>query len=195
MRFKGYRKALGLGFGTLLLAGSVAASPLPRPAVEESAASYGWNFQDEASGLLSEIRDLAGKLNRDADALATLSRNEQVSWQSHAGYLNSVREHINRMGERLERLQAIRHVTSPWQQQSIDRIVPVAAELASRTEAAINHLNENQNYLFAESYRQHLDVISDHAAELSETVREFVDFGQTQQKMERLQQRLDIASS
>lgn len=195
MRSKSFRSVLGMGIGTMLFAGSVAASPLPRPAVEQTSNSYGWNFQDEASGLLSEIRDLATKLNRDADTIASLSRRNQVTWRTHAGYLDSVRDHVNGMGERLERLQAIKHVTSPWQQQSIDRMVPVAVELASRTEAAINHLNENQRHLFAESYRQHLDVIAEHAAELSETARNFVDFGQTQRKMERLQQQLEIASS
>lgn len=195
MRFKTFRRVAGAGLGALLLAGSLAASPLPRLAGETVTTSYGWNFQKEASGLLAETRGLTNKLYRDADTLAVLARGNQVSWQTHANYLNSVRSHINELGKRLERLQAIKHVVAPWQQQAIDRMVPVAVELATRTQSAITHLNENQRFYFAESYQQHLDAISDRAVELKETISGFVDFGQTQQKMERLQQQMEIASS
>ena len=136
----------------------------------------------------------SGKLRLDAEKLESFPRSK-LSWESHANQLSLVREHVNQIGDRLKRIQEIRHVTSPWQQQAIDRIVPVAAELASRTQAAIEHLNENKSYLFAPTYTDHLSTIAQQAGELKDSVNTFVEYGNTRQKLEQLQQKLEIAQS
>lgn len=196
MRIRNFRRILALGIGALLLSGSLAASPLSRPAIEGAATTpYSLASQKEASDLLAEMKKLTYDLSRNADTLAGLARGNQVGRQTHANYLNVVRGHVNELGDRLERLQAIRHATAPWQQQAIDRMVPAAVELAGRTEAAINHLNENRQFLSTEPYRDHVGVITDRADELNESVKAFAEFDQTQQKMERLQEQLEIAPS
>lgn len=64
----------------------------------------------------------------------------------------SVRTCVNAIGKRITRLQEIKHVAAPWQQQTIDSILPIAVDLAGRIQAAIERLNENQNYLWADVY-------------------------------------------
>lgn len=193
MRWKSlcFSKVAVLGLATVFFAGSVAASPLRAPTAESVTASD-WDFQKEATGLLGEVKTLAYNLERDANTLSAFARDNGVSWHTHAYYLNSVGGHINQINERLDRLQAIKHVTAPWQQQAVDRVVPISAEIAGRAQAAIDHLSDNRLYRFADSYRDHLAAIVDRSGDLSDSVGQFIDYGRTQQRMERLQQHLEI---
>jgi hypothetical protein len=183
------RKGSYTAIAALLLTGSVFAAAPARHSSAVAAEGPGWDFQKEASDSLREVQVLSGKLRLDAEKLESFPRSK-LSWESHANQLNLVRGHINQIGERLERLQEIRHVTSPWQQQAIDRIVPVAVELASGTEAAIGHLNENKGHLFAPAYGDHLSAISDRADEMKESVNTFLEFAETEQKLEGLQTKI-----
>ncbi len=148
-----------------------------------------WSYEKEATTLLKEIRSISGKLKVDAETLESFNLS-QLHWQTHGTQLNLVRDHINSIGERLERLQSIKHVTEPWQQSVIDRIVSVGVELRDRTTSAILHLNENQNHLFAESYKDHLTAISDQSEELFDTVRTYLDLAETREKLRQLQERV-----
>lgn len=150
-----------------------------------------WNFEAEANDLLKEIKSLSAKLKSDATTLESYKWQTQLSWQTHAHQLTQTREHINTIGERLDRLQAIKSVTAAWQQQAIEQIVPVAAYVAAHTESAIQHLNENRRYLFAPVYADHLTSISDRSAELKDSVDAFLEYGKTSDQLDRVQQKLD----
>jgi signal transduction histidine kinase len=194
MTAKLIRKAVYTALGVFLLAGSLMASPSQRPPGSAAVSATVWDFQKEASDLLGEIRDVSGRLRRDADRLESFTRSK-LNWQSHGDQLTLVKDHINQMGGRLERLQQIRHVTSPWQQQAIDRIMPIAVELASRTQAAIEHLNENRSYLFAPTYTDHLGTIAEQASTLNDAANDFLEYGKAQDKLEQLRQKLEIGAS
>ncbi|MGH9773257.1 MAG: hypothetical protein ACRD4Q_16435 [Candidatus Acidiferrales bacterium] len=159
---------------------------LQAESVDLPAESYTWDFQAEASELLGEIQGLAGKLHNDADLLQSHAR-RNLSRESQAAQLTLMREHVNAMGTRLTRLQEIKHVTAPWQQQAINRIHPFAVEVAANTEAAISHMNENGSYLFAPSYREHVATAVDQAAELKNNVGDFLAYANAQQQLNRLQ--------
>jgi hypothetical protein len=186
-------KASALLIAVTISAGSLAAAPSVQKC--ECAAELGdRNLRAEASELLSEIQSTANKLTRDAATLESFPR-MGVSWESHATQLNLAKEHINIIGERLERLQAIRPVAELWQQQAIDSVVPVALNLAERTEAAIQHLNENRRYLWAPVYTDHLTTISDEANRMKESVDLHLEVAGTEDRLEQLRNRLDTASS
>lgn len=195
MTAKIVRNLVGATMGALLLAGSLMASPAAAGSVDAVAVNTStWDFQKEASNLLGEVRTLSGELRNDADRLESF-RLSNLSWQTHGDQLTRVKEHINAMGDRLERLQEIRHVTAPWQQQAINQIVPVAVEIASRTQAAFEHLNENQSYLFAPTYTDHLTTIAEQARTLNDSASGFVEYGDTQERLDQLQEQLEIRPS
>ena len=60
----------------------------------------------EASKLLDEVRFMAHDLKREARTLESFNWN-RVSPETHASQLTVAREHINAIGERIERLQTI----------------------------------------------------------------------------------------
>jgi len=146
------------------------------------AASSASHSPAEASRLLREVRTLAHSLDRDAATLDSY-RLKGISWQGHAYRLGLAREQINAIGERLESIQAMQSSVAPWQQEAIDSIVPVAVQLAARTEAAINYLNENQGKLFVPDYTDHLEAIAGHADEMKESVGVFLELASAQEKM------------
>ena len=188
------RKVVYAAVSVVLLTGSLMASSPKNPPDTVAVQATAWDFQKEASDLLGETRLLSIKLRVDADQLESYTRSK-LSWQSHGDQLTRVKEHINEMDGWLERLQEIRHVASPWQQQAIDRIVPVAVEIASRTQAAIEHLNDNRDYLFAPTYTDHLSTIAERAGTLNDSAKTFVEYGKTQEKLDQLGEKLEIRAS
>ncbi len=89
----------------------------------------------------------------------------------------------------------MRHTVAPWQQQAIDRIHPVALQLADHTEAAIEHLNENPNLRFVPEYKERLTSIAGHASDMKSTIDNFVEYAETQEKLQNLKNELELASS
>jgi uncharacterized protein YaaR (DUF327 family) len=182
----GYLPLLTLGVLPFLSA-SAAISGNSSPGMECQVAQ---NASEEAKNLLEQVQHLSGKLKKDAATLESYKRQTQFTWQTHANQLNLAREHINQIGDRLDRLQKLQPEVAPWQ-QAIEQIVPVAAQVAAHTEAAINHLSDNRTYLFAPVYREHLTSIANRSAELKNSVDLFVEFSHTSDKLAATQQKLD----
>ncbi|HEY3937813.1 MAG TPA: hypothetical protein VGL97_10300 [Bryobacteraceae bacterium] len=149
---------------------------------------------DEVTQQLKETRRLIGKLNIDADRLVSFTHGSRLGWQTHAFQLNQIRDHINAIGEDLAWLQVMRPVSAPWQQAAIDRVVPVAADLADRTTAAIGHLNENQSLLFAPEYVDHLQTIAGLADHMDGTLGDYLKMAQTRDNLQALEERLEGVS-
>ena len=134
----------------------------------------------------------AADLQRDSDTLESFTHS-QVSWESHATELENMKEHINKIGQTIQKLQSMRSSASPWQQEAIDRIIPVAQKLASNTTAAIERLNRNRTHLQDPQYQQYLKANAEAARELSSMVKDFVDYGKTRNALEQLEKRLEVA--
>jgi hypothetical protein len=180
---------------TLFLASALSAAPPAHPGNSLTASGLESHESLRSSRLLKDLQVVTSELNRHAETLGTFATRPEFSWQSHASYLNDVREQINEAGVVIKELQDMQHAVAPWQQEAISRIHPVALQLANHTEAAIVHLNENQNLRFVSEYRDRLTAISDHSSDLKNTIDRFVDYGETQRKLNRLEGDLDLASS
>lgn len=148
----------------------------------------------EVTQLLANARGKAAELSRDADEMEALIRTD-VSWQTHAAMLESVKEHVNQLGRIASQLEQKRDSASQWQQQAIDRMLPVLKELAANTTVAINHLNENKTRpLQISSYPQYLKENAEAAHNLADMISSFVNYGDSRAKVENLEQKLEIAS-
>ena len=187
MRLNMKRMVVALAAVVLLGGGSALASP---PSSDSPA-----YWSGRASTLLAEIQRETAALRPHADKLGTLARNSRLSWQSHAAYLDRVKGHINSVGENIAELQRIRQDVLPWQQQAITEVTSHAAQVAASTQAAIVHLRENRNYLFAPEYTGHLTTIADRSEDMKQTVDKFLDYGKTLEKLQLLQKELELAGA
>src|ERR1700745_857139 len=111
----------------LLLSGCVSTAMVLLPAASATAAmhecvtgrptaaSYTWNFRQEANNIFEDIQSDVSQVRYHAEQLQSFEFHPDLSWQSHADQLSQVKSGVNDMGDRLCRLETIRRVVAPWQ--------------------------------------------------------------------------------
>jgi len=139
--------------------------------------------------LLQQASAQAFQLRRDSATLESFSRSS-LSWQSHTGQVNTIRTHINQMGQTLSQLEAARDSASKPQQEAIDRIRPVLEELASNTTAIIDHLNQNPRRLNDPTYREFLRANNTLAANLNQQTSDIVAFANAERRLQEAKARV-----
>lgn len=144
---------------------------------------------EQVSRLLSDAKTMAYQLKEDAFEMETFTR-MTVSWQSHAVAIARIREHVNALGKQASKLKEMRTVASPWQRTAIDRMEPYLDELGGYISAAIEHVNDKQHSLI--EYNDYLEANADYASDLATMISNFVDYGKTRQRLERLSSKLEI---
>jgi hypothetical protein len=143
----------------------------------------------DVQDLLYQAREEAVGLDRDADEMQTLVRSD-FDWRTHADYLERVKEHINRLGAITQKLEAERDKASPWQQETIDRVVPLLRELATNTTNAINHLNQNQIRPVSGDYPTWLHENANTAHELATIISDTIEYGRARTRLQQLEEQL-----
>jgi hypothetical protein len=176
------RKAPGLGTAALLLGIMVFVS--------------GWTpahcDSTQASKLLQDARTSAAQLARDTAQMVSYARS-QVSWQTHAGQINRVKEHVNNTGKILADLHNARDGAEPWQQEAIDKITPIVKQLASNTESIINNLNSTKQ-TWGPEFQGYLNSNSELANDLSKLIGDYLDYESAKSKTQGLGQKLGFSS-
>lgn len=137
-----------------------------------TAESYTWNFNREANRLLKDMRYDARRVNYHADKLEQFAMNPQIDWQIHADQLNLVKARVDDMGKRLCRLEEIRRVATPDQQQAIRRTAPLVRYMADNTDAAIHYLNAYQNNFWTPAYRTYVQNLTNESHTLSHRIHQ-----------------------
>lgn len=178
-----YRRLLFPSILPLLVAGYLIILPAPR-AVASSVGD-----SEEVSKLLSEAKSEAIELRYDAEKMEAFTRSK-LNWESFATKINEIREHVNKAGELLARLNQVRETGLPWQQQAIDHILPALKELAENTESTIEYLNENRRLIHNKEMENYCLVNYELAKELAALVGDFIDYGETEARFADLQKKV-----
>lgn len=180
------RAALGFAVLVLLGIGQAFASPA-NPSTDPS--PY---FSERASTLLSEIQSEAAAMKLHTETLGSFAWRHQMSWRSHAHYLDRVKGHINNIGERIAELNGISDFVQPWQQKAIDEVSSHAVQVASSTQAAIVYLRGNRGRLFVPEYRDHLTTVAVRSDDMKQTLDKYLDYEKAQGVFQRLQNELEL---
>jgi Na+/phosphate symporter len=134
----------------------------------------------------------AAELARDADEAESLIRSE-ANWQAHAEALERVKDHVNNMGRIIDRLTQARTSGSELQEEAVDRILPLAKQLAENTTAAINYLNQNKARPLVAPYTEYLQDNADTAHELASTVSDLLEYEKSMTKIAQLRNKLELS--
>ena len=148
----------------------------------------------EVTDLLSQAAQQAAQLSRDADEMESLLHSD-VSWESHADMLSRIRDDVNTLGRTVARLNTTYQSGSEWQQEAVDRILPLLRELASNTTAAINHLNANQLRPTTPDYVSYLEENAETAHQLSEMTSDLVKYAKSRTTLEKMEDKLELPSA
>lgn len=146
---------------------------------------------EHVAKLLSEAKTMALQIKEDAVAMEGFTR-MNVSWESHATAINQIKEHVNALEKHEAKLKDARSAATPWQKTAIDRIVPYLDELEGYTSAIIERINAQPKRLFTDEYKDFLQANADYATDLAAMIGDFVDYGKTKDRMERLGNKLEI---
>lgn len=146
---------------------------------------------EHVAKLLGQAKTMAVQLRDDAVAMEGFTR-MNVSWESHAVAINQIRDHVNALEKQEAKLKDARAEAAPWQKTAIDRIVPYLDELEGYTSAVIERINDQPNRLFTDEYKDFLAANADYATDLAAMIGDFVDYGKTRDRLERLSDKLEI---
>jgi ABC-type Na+ efflux pump permease subunit len=180
---KGYGRMAGLVTPALLMAGCFIASTNVKAAESED--------HPKITALLADAKAEAVELKNDSTDMESFTRSS-LNWESYAQKIEMIKEHVNNTGKLLTKLQAEESNGSPWQQTAIKRIEPLLKELAANTEKTINYLNENKTKTHFSDFKDYVQMNCEIATNLEELIRDFVNYGEAKQKLDRLAEKLEI---
>lgn len=138
----------------------------------------------EVSQLLEQVRTDAAEAQKSAARLESFVNAPMfVSWEAHSGELVQAKHSINDLGRVLGQLERLRPEELPWQRKVVDRIQPMAATLAQRTQSAIKYLDHHESYLWNPTYKQEITDMYKQAAGISRTAAASVEYGKALARM------------
>ena len=157
-----------------------------------TAASYTWNFRQEADGIFQDIQSDAVQARSHADYLDRFVAEPDLSWEAHADQLAQLQSEINDIGNRLCRLETIRRVVAPWQQRSIDHIARSVQLMADNAQDAILFLNNNQETLWSPAYRRYVQNLCNEAGDLTASVGNAVEYAKVNTEYHELRRDIGV---
>ena len=146
---------------------------------------------EQVSKLLSEAKTIAFQLKDDAVTMESFTR-MNVSLEAHAVAINQIRDHVNALERQAAKLNDAKGGALPWQKAAIDRIEPFLDELGGYTSAAIEHVNKRPGLINTAEYKDYLEANVDYSGDLAAMIAQFVDFGRTKERLERLTEKLEL---
>jgi len=145
------------------------------------------NNSTQVADRLSTFQQQAAEVSRDAETLWSLTRSDQVSWQSHANYLSDLRQGVNDMGRMLAELEEMKPQASEAQQMAIERARPHLVALAGETGEAINLVRPGRSNPRDPEYKETVADLYLHADGLYQTVDTIVDYHNADDRLHNLE--------
>jgi hypothetical protein len=146
---------------------------------------------EQVTKLLSEAKKQANQLREDAATMEVYSR-ENSDWALRKEEISAMRDDINATGRTLGKLDRARATASPWQVTAIDRIKPLLMEIAANTDTLIRAVNNDPKRLNVAEYKEYIEANSDEAAHLAQLISDFVNYGNSKNRVEHLVGKLEI---
>jgi hypothetical protein len=144
---------------------------------------------DPAKDNLVDVENHAHLIAVEADTLWMISRDSHPLSTATLGDLETVRERINHVGKELRALDGQRSALLPWEQRTLDQVIPLFADAARAETQAIEYCNENRMHPVGPEFRAYVERLkadADRAAKLiSEHVR-LENAKNTESKMDQL---------
>ncbi len=86
------------------------------------------------------------------------------------------------MSGKLCRLEQIRRVVAPWQQQTIDRVAPQVTLMANSTTDAMNFLASNENNFWEPVYQKYTSNISQDSGWIARSVKNYEKYAKARRE-------------
>lgn len=144
---------------------------------------------------LREIEDNARRIANDAETIDALTRDEHPLSQGTLPYLESMRERINRAGRQLRALDAGRASLLPWEQRTLDQVVPLLADAARAETQAIEYWNANRIRPMGAEFRDSLTRLESDTARAARIISDHFKLAAAQASEERMSEVLNAVKN
>src|ERR1035437_6118379 len=149
------------------------------------------NDSEEVTKLLSEVKSEAVQLKDDAEDMKSFTMSK-LTWQSHAAKIEQIKQHVNKSGELLSKLQDAKASASSWQNRAIDEVTPLLQQIAASVTSTIEHLRKNQGRIHTPPYTDYVASTADLATDLSGLIADYVAYGEAKNKSEDMEKKLEV---
>lgn len=146
---------------------------------------------EQISRLLNHARTNAMQAEFDAETLDSFTRSS-LSWQSHAGQLNLIRQHVNELGKTMAQMNSVRAEGSPWQQTAIDRINPLLRDMADQLTTTLAFLKSHEGQVNMPPYQEYARANYELASRTANVINDLVAYGQAKSNSNAIQHRLEL---
>jgi hypothetical protein len=150
---------------------------------------------DEAKQTLSEIRASAVAVENEADELRMTIARPDASPESSLSRLMMLKDEVNRMGKEFSTLEAERQSLPEWEQQALDKTLPLLQATAAHTEGAIEYYNENRSHMWTDAGRGYTDRIYDESKQIATTLQNYLRYEKALSKEQRLNREVSSRGS
>lgn len=174
-------KAIGLISCVALLGGALAV-----PATVAADTKFDGTAKTQVTAQLKEAKEKSYKLRKNADGWHAITRSRDLAWQSHASYLNSVRDDVNQLGKLLAALEEVKYDASAPQQVAIEDSKVRLQRTADSISEAIALLNDRTHNVYFSEYGEAVQSIDEHTRSLHETLDAVVKLEDAQTGFEKL---------
>jgi len=147
----------------------------------------------------SARRQLADQLNdfkyttytmlQEADTLSLSTSRKDLGWMSHSRALNDLRDHVNRLGKLLAKLEAQKSAGTEGQALAIEHARPDLVSVARNLTQAIALVNENRYSVNQEDYADAVSNMYAHADALYHNTDAILDYEEAGMRLDELELR------
>lgn len=166
-------------FSSIALAGLMTLSP----AFGKSIISL--HQQNPADAQITNAELALSDVTAQADELLSLSKLQDLSFETNAGHLTYIKDDVNRLGTTLKKLENSGKLNQ-WQSTAVKRMEASGPALAAETTDALTQLNEQHNPVFAPKYHQDLERIYSNAKSLDASLHRLEQLEKVQGKVHQL---------
>lgn len=179
-----YRAIAGLVALSVFMAGFLMIPAMARADTPDS---------PEINKLLNQSKAEAATLLKDSGDMSTFT-NSNLNWESYSKQIDLIKGHVNRTGKLLADMQQVESTGAQWQQSAIKRIYPTLKELADNTTTVIEQLTNHQSKVHSPQFRDYVKANYELSTDLESMLRDFANYGQTREKLERAETKLEFVN-
>jgi hypothetical protein len=136
---------------------------------------------------LTDFKQTAFEMRREADTLKSMTPCKRLSWESHTYRLATLKDHVNEMGRSLTELEAQKSIATDGQALAIEHARPHLVSVAQNLTQAINLVNENRNSIQWGEYGDAISDIYSHADALHTKLDAILDYEKARLRFDRLE--------
>jgi len=145
---------------------------------------------DEFTGFLAEAKTEAVQLQKSTEEMNSFVHST-TSFATEAEKIAEIKQHVNKLGELFTKMDNV-EAASTWQQMAVVDIGPMLEELSANVTMTIFNLSAAPDRLVFTSFPEYVEANAETAADLEQTISDYVAYGEARNKAEELSLRLEL---